>query len=386
LRYLQLSDPNNVLQVEEIGSLKFLQTLDIGGDNTMILEEVTTRVCLPTELLCLRFRTWINTLPDGIGMLTSLEELEVHYGGLEEEAWRRFVKELCGLRELRVLRLDIILDPSTDTREVHKDAVLQFLRNLQKLEILSLMSKSSSSVQADTAAWEAESFHLPRRLRRLSVRWITFPRFSSCCINPSRLSMLSELSLRVGAMDEQGLRILGGLPQLHFLDLVVYSIAEVVCDNTRADDDACIFQNLRRCSIWYKGVRFLLPSQEESRSVSFCTRYVGASMILGSQWEDTLCRAVGVAPTLMPSAQKLWFTVCVQEFIKDVGNHDDGWVSLALGYFASLQNVQALIDSDDGTSAADVEQVEAALRRAADVHPNRPTVQVIRTVKALHSA
>jgi disease resistance protein RPM1 len=79
----------------------------------------------------------------------------------------------------------------------------------------------------------------------------------------------------------------------------------------------------------------------------------------------------------MPSAQKLWFTLYVQEFIKD-GNHDNDRVSLALEYFASLQNVYVRIHCDGASSAAEVEQVEAALRRAADAHPNRPTLKLHR--------
>jgi disease resistance protein RPM1 len=263
--------------------------------------------------------------------------------------------------------------------EVKDDAVLQLLRDLQKLEILSLsMRNSTRSYVVDTDAWEAEGFLLAWRLRQLSLRWIRFSRFKSFCISPSRLPHLSQLSLHVDAMDEQDLRILGGLPQLRFLDLEVHSTAKVVCNNTRADDDACcLFQKLRRCSMWYReGVRLLLPSHEDSM------RNVRTSMRLGSGKLDTICKAAGVARTPMPSFRELSFDAYVQEFIKDVGNHDDGCVSLALEYFASLRYVQALIDCDGETSAAEVEQLKAALLRAADAHPNRPTLKVIRTVKA----
>jgi hypothetical protein len=84
----------------------------------------------------------------------------------------------------------------------------------------------------------------------------------------------------------------------------------------------------------------------------------------------------------MPSIQKLGFTVCVQE-MKD-GNHNDDCVSLALEYFASLHNVKVCIDCDDDSSRAEVEQVEAVLRRAADLHPNRPTLEVWATGKDFH--
>jgi hypothetical protein len=90
--------------------------------------------------------------------------------------------------------------------------------------------------------------------------------------------------------------------------------------------------------------------------------------------EDTVdyYRAAEVAPTLMPSAQKLSFYVYVQEFIKD-GHHEDDCVSLALEYYSSLQYVWVGMDCENA-SCAEVEQVEAALRRAADAHPNRPAI------------
>jgi disease resistance protein RPM1 len=205
-----------------------------------INEEVTPRLGHVTKLLCLRIKGRINTLPDGIGELTSLEEMDIYYGGEEEEAQMRFVKELCGLRELTVLCVDI---PFPLTAEVmgeveDDDVVQQLLRNLQKLEILSLRTSTSFPIYADTRVCEATGFFLPQHLRVLSLIWISFSRFPSLCINPSRLPNLSHLSLRLHAMDEQDLRILGWLPQLSSLDLFA---DEVVCNITRTTaDDACL--------------------------------------------------------------------------------------------------------------------------------------------------
>jgi disease resistance protein RPM1 len=176
-------------------------------------------------------------------------------------------------------------------------------------------------------------------------------------------------------MDEQDLRILGGLPhQLGFLHLHVHSIAEVVCNNNiRTDDEACLFNKLRCSNTRYdKGIQFLLPSREDSDSVSFYMRDVRACMFL----EDTGCKAAAaVTLTLLPRLPSLWFTVYLHEFI----NHDDDCIKLALEYFASLQNVYVRIFNDDGSTAAEVERVVAALRRAVDVHPNRPTLQLLPT-------
>jgi disease resistance protein RPM1 len=322
-------------------------------------------------------------VPDGIGKLVFLEELRIDCSAQEVEPWRRFVNELCGLKKLRVLILYIHYRSWDLMGEVeHDNMVLQLLRNLQTLEILALTT-SSSPTDADAAAWDAAGFLLPRRLRELCLRWIAFSRFPSLCINASRLPHLSRLSLHVDAMDEQDLRIIGKLPQLRFLYLAVHnSIAEVDCNNktTTDDDGCCLFQKLRSFSIWHReGVRFLLPSQEDSdSSVLFFMHSVRANMILGSQREDTVRnKAAGLSPTLMPSAQELWFWVYAQEFIKD-GNHNNDCISLALDYFGLLQNVHVKICRDGASSAAEVEQVEAALRCAVDGHPNRPTLQVTR--------
>jgi disease resistance protein RPM1 len=293
------------------------------------------------------------------------------------------VNELCGLKKLRVLSLYIHHRLLDRMGEVEKgDMVLQLLRNLQKLEILSLRTHSSP-VYVDAAAWEAADFLLPRHLRQFCLEWIiAFSRFPSLCINPSRLPHLSRLNLRVDVMDEHDLRILGKLPQLSFLELVVQnSIAEVDCNNktTTDDDGCCLFQKLRSFTIWYyEGVRFLLPSLEESGSrVLFSMPSVRASMQYGSEREDTTIRkAAGLTPTLMPSAQELLFRVFAEEFIK-YGNHDNDRVSLALEYFTSLQNIDVDIYCD-GASSAEVKQVEAALRRAADAHPNRPRLKLNR--------
>jgi hypothetical protein len=205
LRYLGLRVFDvDELPVEEIGSLKSLQTLavertlDIQIDGIAEEHVVTMSVGLLTKLLCLRIGGRMSIVPDGIGKLTSLQELQISYQG-QEEQWWQFVKELCGLRELRLLHLDgtVLYRLSTDVRgEVKDDDVLQLLRNLQKLEILSLSMRNSNSTRSyvvDTDAWEVEGFLLPWRLRQLSLRWIRFSRFKSFCISPSRVFLTSPI-------------------------------------------------------------------------------------------------------------------------------------------------------------------------------------------------
>jgi hypothetical protein len=61
---------------------------------------------------------------------------------------QRFVKELCGLRELRVLRFDIHA-LWADVR-VENDMALQLLGNLQKMEIPSLLTNPTPSQRGCT--------------------------------------------------------------------------------------------------------------------------------------------------------------------------------------------------------------------------------------------
>ena len=100
------------------------------------------------------------------------------------------------------------------------------------------------------------------------------------CINPSRLPNLSHLYLRVKDIDEQDLRILGGLPELRSLELDVQSTAQVVCNNptTDAAGDGHPFKKLRLCNLWFSKLRLVLPSND----ASFCMEAVTASMLLGS--------------------------------------------------------------------------------------------------------
>ncbi|CAN6373764.1 unnamed protein product [Urochloa humidicola] len=364
LRCLQLSGTSVDLPEKEIAALKFLQTLDV--DATIEREQVAASVGHLTQLRCLRIRKPVARIPDGIGKLTSLEELEIRNKypepDVEREGFRReFINELGGLRELRVLRVQ--MQASLEHAQVH---MVQSLLNLHKLEYLLLSSWSRTHL--DTEMWEeAEggSVLLPRCLHHLFLLDIIFSRFPSFFLNGSRLPNLSHLSLRVDHLDVQGdLRILGELPELQYLELFVRSVVQLVCTSA-TDDGACLFRKLRRCNLLCSGGVRLLSSEEDSGGVSIRIGFLEGSMLLGSG------RNKDVAPTLLPSAQKLHrFSMSVQDF-------KDGNGSLGLEYFASLQNVSVTIPCE-GASAADVEQLEAALQHAADVHPNRPTLYVRR--------
>ncbi|CAN6381922.1 unnamed protein product [Urochloa humidicola] len=354
LRYLRLhGDIYNL--PEGIGDLKFLETLDVDGQ-----KQVLPSVGHLTQLLCLRFRCWPWRVPDGIEKLTSLQELNIEYhDDSDQKVYSRFVKELDNLRELRVLCIrmsEMWLAPYQ----------VESLRNLEKLEHLTL---STYPFTVDTAAWEAAGFLLSRRLRQLFLYNIEFSRFPSSCINPSRLPNLSHLNLSLHYIDEPDLRILGGLLELRYLYLDVYSTSEVACntESTASDADASyLFQKLRRCTLQYFCVPVVTRKDDDSSGGSCSMFDMDASMLLGSQ------SGKGVAPTLMPSAQMLKFRVLVPEFMCICD-------SFSLEYFASVRNVSVQLECT-GVSTAVVEKAEAALRHAADIHPNRPKLEVTKRV------
>jgi len=117
LRYLRLIGPG-------------IQTLDVETRNVW---KTLPSVGLLTQLLCLRLKPMVQTVPDGIGTLMSLEELQIAYVEHEEAepSLRQFVKELGSLRELRVLRAGVPPRLSADVR-LQVDMV-ESLRNLEKM-------------------------------------------------------------------------------------------------------------------------------------------------------------------------------------------------------------------------------------------------------------
>ncbi|CAO2150288.1 unnamed protein product [Urochloa humidicola] len=143
------------------------------------------------------------------------------------------------------------------------------------------------------------------------------------------------------------------------------------CSSSTTDDaGGClpVFQKLRHFDVWYREIRF---KDHESGSLVFRMRYMHASMLLLGSSET---ERKGVAPTLIPSVQKLEFIVPVWAFIDGT---DGGCVSLALEYFTSLHSLRVAIFWE-GASLAEMEQVEATLRQAADIYPNRPTLEMQR--------
>ncbi|TVU38939.1 hypothetical protein EJB05_12336, partial [Eragrostis curvula] len=356
LRYLGLENTGVDDLPDEIGALNFLQILNL--ENTRI-KQLNPSVSRLTQLVCLKGDLGSTLAPNWIEKLTSLEVLhiaiDVGEDGRKKHA-RKFFKALGSLRELREFR--IIVDGIVDVRD-ERDFLLS-LRNLHKLQHLGVLGYHINYI--DTARWEKAGFSLPQRLKILDLTYYTFYRLPSC-ISVECVPNLTHLSLCVTTMDEKGLEFVARLPELYFLSLNMSSTTTM----SHISASNGYFQKLRTCEIAVSMIQF--QCEEEDSSVSFRIWNGFDAMPFGSGKNDC-----SVTPsTVMPNLEVLSSRVFVRA-LKD-GNGD--CANIGLQCLTSLQQVQVDLDCE-GASAAEVEEAEAALRKANEVHPNRPTLSLWR--------
>ncbi|CAM0149558.1 unnamed protein product [Urochloa decumbens] len=446
LRYLSLYDTNIDKVPEEIGALKWLQTLDLRKSCLFI--EPLSNISLLTQVMCLRIELSIMLFSNSeavcLERLTSLEELEIKAKGTE--TWH--VKDLGSLRELRVLKAEFIYNEETE-REL-----VESLRHLHKLQHLSIVNYSGSKFYW-CATWEAAGFILPRNLRLLATHRVVFSKLPSC-IKPWCLRNLSHLNLNLKKVDEQDLKILGGLPELHYLQLFLWSSA-TICNTVSDSDDVVYFPKLRcwrlpfsmmvlflgnkedtgaSFHLWWEGEDDIaMPSavaDESQRPIAsdsgvgeldrpmklhrglvpliYCYFLAFFQHVLAFVRKWSLFRQVSqhllistcgsgsgngegaiatpsasvdenkgsissnddtATPRFMPSLQKLHFLAHIQA-VRDHRYCNN----LGLEYLPSLREISVEILIPRDASDAEVERMEAALRCAADFHPNRPTLHM----------
>ncbi|CAL4990796.1 unnamed protein product [Urochloa decumbens] len=360
LRYLGLRHISGVLELpEEIGKLKFLQTLDLEDSLVTVLPMA---ICELTKLVRLH-GGFLTCAPDALFLtnLTSLEDLKIRFDNLNKKSQRQFVKNVGNLSQVRVLNISGRLE-----------GVVQSLGNLHKLQDLRLMCPQFYGGEATTRVWD--TMVLSRHLRHLELSDISFSRLPSC-IKPDRLQHHYELSFRVHYLDAAGLRTLGRLPELRFLKLrttfTMYFRA-TVANITEGDD---FFPNLRCLDLYDCMVQLVV--NEDSSSVSFSIWSGESDMVfVGSKVEDESSRSVA-PPPVMPNLQRLRFDVPVRALYED-GN--GGCDNLRLECLPSLHNVEVDILCF-GATDDDVDKAEAKLRHATQFHPNGPVLKLKRLKK-----
>uniref|UniRef100_A0A0E0IGS6 NB-ARC domain-containing protein n=1 Tax=Oryza nivara TaxID=4536 RepID=A0A0E0IGS6_ORYNI len=329
LRYLGLQYIDSIELPEDVGHLKFLQVLDLLGTQ---IKELPESMGLLTKLVCLRANRIYKVSAGLIGELTSLEEIWIE---AENDDRIQFMKALGKLSKLRVLwiRLSTYEPDERPNRDL-----LDCLHNLHSIQTVDIYASSGKK----SVMWE-EGHASPQCLRHLCLQTLKFCRFPMW-LNSSFLPNLCYLELQVMALKEQDMETLGRLPELNYLKLDSNYTATISTGGTSGD---VYFQKLRI----FKAPRSLV-------------------------WFD-LHNIICNEKDIMPSLESLKFTVHVQ-FLKDANllcfENQLGFGNLGR---TSLQRVEADIYCA-GAHTKEVEEAEAALAQAAAVHPNHPTLKIVR--------
>ncbi|TKW13031.1 hypothetical protein SEVIR_5G073200v4 [Setaria viridis] len=310
LRYLGIGRTYSDQLPDDVGNLRYLQTLDVVGSRFLSLPSTVVQL---RHLMCLCIDQ--NTrVPNGIGSLTSLEDLSTLY--ICDDSMN-ILEELCHLTKLRVL--EIFLFPAGNV--TFGKSLVMSLCKLQKVQSLTIWTTGG---ECNFDAWVA-----PRHLRRLQLQYCWFSRLPDW-VNSS-LQDLSSLWISVRELHQDDLEILGRLPALRYLYLMV--------DH----------ENLK------------IPRRFVIGTSSFpCL--VGCRLLgfLG---------AVVFQQGAMMRLEILAFNFHAGE-VREITS-SDGRLNLGLENLLSLQEVLVYFRSR-GASVMEVEEAKAALSHAIEIHPSHP--------------
>jgi len=326
LRYLGLRDTRIASVPENIGKLRSLQTLDL-ADNTKV-DELPASVVQLRQLMCLRV-DYLTRVPTGIGSLTALEELS----DVSTREAPDVVEELGGLTKLRVLRMTL-WKPSRRQEE----ALLHSLRGMQNIQVLDVYVTGGGGGGGGDCSQRLdmvrEAWAPPRRLREFHARamncYSSSLRVLPVWIDAPATPRLAVLIVQLQELRQQDVEALGRLPALRVLRVDPYANKEPLVVPGGA------FPRLTEC-------RF-------------------RDSDLGPVFQR------GAAPRL----RRLEFCFRVRNTI-DLGN--DGF-DFGLGNLESLEEAVVYVGCQESTEP-EAEAAEAALRGAADAHPNRANFDVI---------
>ncbi|CAL4981374.1 unnamed protein product [Urochloa decumbens] len=311
LRYLELRGKLEPELLGGIGNLKLLKTLDLRRAS---IKELPACVVQLRQLECLLTHSNLN-FPDGIGNLTSLQELSL----LNVDKAPNALAELGKLTELRVLEME-----GFDENESYMETFLQSLSNLGNLSTLKFDDVSDPdprSLDSVSDQWKG-----PACLQVFdggNVIFSELPRWFSS------LSELSCLSIWVNVLRQADLQLLGALPMLRYLELQVHR--EGTTDERLVIGSDQPFPSL---------------AELKFRHVSRCWLVFGQ----------------GVMPRLR--RLELYFNVR-----KRVG----GGFDVGLENLTSLKHVIVHVGCL-GARSREVEDAETKSRDAVGSHPNHPTL------------
>ncbi|VAH68927.1 unnamed protein product [Triticum turgidum subsp. durum] len=318
LRYLGLTDTRVKDLPMDIGKLKFLLTLDLRGSEIEVLPSSVVQL---RRLMCLYVDDDMK-LPTRIGNLTSLEVLD-NLGLSDVDL--DFVKELGHLTKLRVLRLDC--DGFDDSLG---KALEESISNIYKLDSLVVFLRNGL-INCLSEDWVP-----PPQLRRLAFpsagSWFkTLPSW----INPSSLPLLSYLEIKLFEVRSEVIQLLGTLPALVYLQILDYYV-------------------------YRKGHEVEAPVLSSGAALFPCAT-------------ECSFHGIGAVPSMFPQGaaprlKHLWFTFPAKWISRE--NFD-----LDMRHLPSLQRVEVRVTTK-GASRQEVDEAKAALRAAAEDHPNRPVLEI----------
>ncbi|KAL6876486.1 hypothetical protein ACP4OV_013058 [Aristida adscensionis] len=325
LRYLGLRDTRIAGVPEEIGNLRFLQVLDLAGTK---VDELPASVVQLGQLTCLRIDDRTRP-PGGIGGLAALEELS----DVSTRESSEVVEELGRLTKLRVLRLTL-WRPSRSMEEALVES-LRRLRRLQTLDVYVSVSGAGAGDGSGRLDFLREAWAPPRSLRELRARGMSsyhsplraLPAWVGAADAAPRLAVVV---VQVTELRRRDVDALGRLPALRVLRLDAYACREppVVAGGTFPRLAECRLRDSDLAPVFRRGAAARL------RRLEVCFRV-----------RDTV----------------------------DLGN---------AGFEFGLENLSALEEATVyvGCQEARMEETdaaEAALRRAAESHPNRAAFDVV---------
>ncbi|KAG0530695.1 hypothetical protein BDA96_05G208800 [Sorghum bicolor] len=316
LRYLGLCGTSIAQLPEEIGSLQFLQILDVRRNKLSCLPSTVVQL---KHLMCLYTDLSIR-VPNGIGSLTRLEEMSEL---LIDDSNMDILEELGWLSELRVLRIAL---------GGWNNNLVECLGKLQKLRELSVWARGGQTNIGGLDAWVA-----PRHLFSLSTRWGCWFSTLPAWINPSLVPDLSKIFIGIRVLQQADLDILGRLPALCYLEMQVEHEDLGIPSGFLVGADS--FPCLLSCE--FRGfVRPVLFQQ-------------GAMPRLRTLWS--------------------WFSVRgAREIANSYGGLDLGLMNLP-----SLQKVSVGLDCN-GANDEEVKELRAVLSHGTKIHPNRPRLWINR--------
>jgi hypothetical protein len=278
------------------------------------IEELPASAGELTNLMCL-CASQSTRMIGGVGKLTSLEELRLH----SVEKSPNFFTELGKLTKMRIL--DIHFNEIDDEAYM---ALVDSLCHLRRIQSLQITSEQDESLQ-DEGGWE--KWAPPLQLHRLLLCGITLPR-RPLWMDPVHVPYLTFLSFQVKVVEVRDLQILGRL-------------SELVC--------LCIKIELKSYGL-SAALSYTVGSGEFQKLASL--KAIGISIICEEGALPMLCKLE-----------------CCARVGMDIG--------LVPGKMPLLEDVTYLLDCK-GSSAEEVAGAEAALWHTAEMHPNHPTLKIMR--------